>query len=146
VKNQTENIEFIKAFFEGKTLQYSLSTDNKWEDYSAEYEEWTFGPWSCADNYQWRIKPKTVTKEVEFTKTVTVKEVFVFEGVKESLYKQGDTVHYINFSKSLPELTTDYLVKYHNQSAEDERVIFFETAEDAQKAYNQILTKTKDSQ
>jgi hypothetical protein len=59
-----ENAEVIKAWADGKIIQYiplySESDPADWVDFNVE-SEGAWGPWSCAPEYQWRIKPETKT-------------------------------------------------------------------------------------
>ena len=53
------NAEFIIAFAGGKQLQYFGGLSDGWRDFQgAEDPSPHIGPWNCAPEVQWRIKPE----------------------------------------------------------------------------------------
>lgn len=47
--------EVIKAWADGKTIEYRATDREEWQTYT---QTGSFGPWKCLDYYEWRIKPE----------------------------------------------------------------------------------------
>lgn len=138
-KNQTENQQFIKALIEGKTIQHRIKGEN-WYDFDLNWcleNEDPFGPWNCADCYEWRVKPKTqvITVEITVTKTLTI------EGVKDCHYKAGEQLFFIQ--KHEDGYKKHKHVAMYDHAREFKSAIFFETEEAMNKAYEQIINAQK---
>ena len=136
-KNQTKNQNIIKALIQGKQVQCKLPNED-WDDYNLDDYD-NFGPWYCTDEYLWRIKPETkeITVEVISTKTLTL------EGVKDYRYKVGEQVYFIE--KHLDGCYRKYkhVPIYDNNEDFKNKLIFFETEEAMNKAYEQITNAQK---
>lgn len=57
------NAEVIKAWAEGKVIQWFNDEDKVWTDYDAHMD--CYGPWSNSDDV-WRIKPETKPDVVKY--------------------------------------------------------------------------------
>ena len=141
-----EHIEMIRALLRGETIEHnSLISLDKWILYDKELflDGDPFGPWSCDDRYQWRVKPKTTSVELTFEeKVVNIVEKKVqieLEGVKKDhSYKKGDTIYYINFNQLSKNYNLKKLTVNHNNASYMPTHILFETEEASKKAFKQI--------
>lgn len=145
-KNRTENQKFIHALLKGQTIQIRAKNED-WYDFDINWyleNEDPFGPWNCADEYTWRIKP--ITTEVTLNVTVSiVKPVkFKFEGVKTDLYSTGEAVYYIHKSANGNSYFKNIIRSVnHDEPCKHPSYITFETEEAMDKAYEQILNAQK---
>lgn len=143
LNNQTtyQNRAVIRGLLKGESVQYKSKTDLFWCDYdNATFMNGdSFGPWNSADWYEWRIKPKTteITVEITVTKTLTI------EGVKDHRYKAGERLFFIEKHADDIYKTHKYVPLFDNNYEFESELIFFETEEAMNKAYEQIINAQK---
>lgn len=144
--NHTKNQEIIHALIKGQTVQLRGGSIPEWYDFDLEFaleNEDPFGPWNCADCYEWRIKPKETEVQFDFEKVVIETVSFKFEGVKNELYKVGETACFI--VKHDNNLFYKHIVKNvnHNQFEKYKNYVFFISEEYLEKAWQQIPQQMK---
>lgn len=143
LNNQTtyQNQAVIRGLLKGEVAQYRVKNEHTWYDYDSEdfLNGDPFGPWNSADCYEWRIKPKTaeITVEITVTKTLTI------EGVKDHHYKAGEQLFFIEKHADDIYKTHKYAPLFDNNDEFESEVIFFETEEAMNKAYEQIINAQK---
>lgn len=140
-KNQTENQNVIKALINGKQVQCKYK-DGNWEEYDPK-DYFSFGPWLCTDDYQWRIKPEAITKTVTITKPVVVTNLIKhdipvqLENLKTDFYKAGERIWYVYVTSS-NEVTKNETLVNHNQDKEYKNHFIFTSKEAMEKGYEVI--------
>ena len=144
LNNQTtyQNQAVIRGLLKGEVVQYKSKTDLLWCDYNTEdfLNGDSFGPWNSADEYRWRIKPKTTEITLTVDVTVTKHVKFEFEGVKKELYVEGEEVFYIHKSQQDNSYCKNTIRGVnHNENARHQSYVVFETEEAMNKAYEQII-------
>lgn len=141
-KTTYQNQAVIRGLLKGEVAQHRVKGEFTWYDYDLNRyleNEYPFGPWNSADCHEWRIKPKTteITVEITVTKTLTI------EGVKDHRYKAGEQQFFIEkYANDIYE-THKYVPVFDNNDEFKSELIFFETEEAMNKAYEQIINAQK---
>ena len=144
--NHTKNQEFIHALLKGQTVQLRGGPMSEWYDFDLEFaleNEDPFGPWNCADCYEWRIKPEETEVRFDFEKVIVETMTFKFEGVKNELYKVGETVYFIVQADSGMFYKFIITAAIHDQPNKYKKYVFFISEEYLEKAWQQIPQQMK---